>query len=302
MPKILITDPLDKKATDRLKEQAGFEVIEEYKLTPEQLLEKIKEVEAILIRSKTKVTKEVIEAGQNLKFIGRAGVGLDNVDLEAAKARDITVKNTPGASSESVAEHTLGMMFCLAKNFHPAVTGVKEGRWEKKKFKGSELGGKTLGLVGAGRIGKMVAEKAKALGMTVLAYDPFLKPEDIPEAKLTDLDEVFKESDYLSMHVPLLPETKGMINKESIGKMKDCAYIINCARGGVIDEQHLLEALNGDTLGGAALDVYENEPEVNKDLVEHPKVIGTPHIAASTGEAQARCGGELVDLVIEFFS
>ena len=301
MPKILISDSLDKQAVERLKQTAGFEVSEKPDISAEDLLKEIKEYDALLVRSRTKATKEVIEAGENLKFIGRAGVGLDNVDLETAKAKNIEVMNTPEAPSAAVAEHAIGLIFCMAKNFCQACQSLKEGRWEKKSFKNVELAGKTLGLVGVGRIGKVTAEKAKMLGMEVLAYDPYLKPEDVKDAKLTDLDEVIKNSHYISIHVPLTPETKGMINKEVLMKMKPGVNLINCARGGIINEEDLLELIKSGHMGCVALDVYENEPEINKDLMAESQVIGTPHIASSTKEAQARCGEELVDKVIEFF-
>ncbi|MEK6976966.1 MAG: hydroxyacid dehydrogenase, partial [Candidatus Hydrothermarchaeota archaeon] len=257
--KILVSDPLHPSGVELLKKVGEVEVAQG--LQKEQLLEKVREIDALLVRSETKVTKEVIAAAKNLKVIGRAGVGVDNIDLEAATARGIVVVNSPEASSITVAEHTLGLMLSLARKIPSANASLKGGKWEKKKFMGIELRAKPLGGVGMGRIGSQVVKRAKAFEMDVLAYDPYLSEKQARAmgAKVTDLETVLREADFISLHVPLTDKTRGLIGKETLEKMKKTAYVVNCARGGIIDEKALFEALSSGRIAGAALDVFEKD-------------------------------------------
>ncbi|MBI4344570.1 MAG: phosphoglycerate dehydrogenase [Euryarchaeota archaeon] len=284
--KILVSDPLHPSGVELLKKVGEVEVAQG--LQKEQLLEKVKEIDALLVRSETKVTKEVIAAAKNLKVIGRAGVGVDNIDLEAATARGIVVVNSPEASSITVAEHTLGLMLSLARKVPSANASLKGGKWEKKKFMGIELRSKTLGVVGMGRIGSQVVKRAKAFEMDVLAYDPYLSEKQARAlgAKVTDLETVLREADFISLHVPLTDKTRGLIGKETLEKMKKTAYVINCARGGIVDEKALFEALSSGRIAGAALDVFEKEPPLESPLLKLENIILTPHLGASTVEAQ----------------
>jgi D-3-phosphoglycerate dehydrogenase len=298
--KVLISDPIDKQGVELLK-AAGLVVDEKPDLPPPELVKTIPDYSAIIVRSATKVTKEVIEAGRNLKVIGRAGVGLDNVDAKTAKEKGIKVLNTPAATSVSVAELSLGLMLSLARNIAQETAWLKSGTW--KKSKGTELMGKTLGIIGVGRIGIELAKRAKALGMTTIAYDPLVKTSE--HARLVSLDELLAQSDYISLHVPKTPETTKMLGAEQFKKMKPTAVIINCARGGVVDEDALHDALVAKTIAGAALDVYEKEGEYKKDgaklkelkLLSLPNVIGTSHVGAQTKEGQRRAGIGIAELV-----
>lgn len=286
--KILITDHIHKAGIELLQQSEIGEVEVATELSKDELLEKVKEADALIVRSKTKVTREIIEAGKKLKVIGRAGVGVDNIDLESATKRGIVVVNAPEATSITVAEHTLGLMLALARKIPQANASLKSGKWEKKKFLGVELRGKTLGVIGLGRIGTQVVKKAKAFEMKILAYDPYISKEKAEElgVKITSLEELLKNSDFITLHVPLTKQTKGMISKKELQLMKDGAYLINCARGGVIDERALYEALAIKKLAGAALDVFEKEPPVGNPLLNLDNVVVTPHLGASTEEAQ----------------
>ncbi len=297
--KVLVCDPLDPKAVERIK-GAGLEVVEKTGMSPEELAEELKKgYEVIVVRSATKVRRPAIEAAKGLKLIVRAGVGLDNIDVEAAKERGIEVRNTPQASSISVAELTLAHMLALARSLPQATQSMREGKWEKKAFKGVELYGKTLGVIGIGRIGREVAKRALCFGMRVIAYDKYITESPIPEVKMVSLEELLKESDFVTLHIP--PDPAGpVIGKREFGLMKEGAFLINCARGGVVDEEALLEALDSGKLAGAGLDVFEEEPPTNERLLKHPKVTLTPHIGAQTKEAQARVGQEVADIVISF--
>lgn len=290
----MISDPIAKEAIEVLK-NAGIEAVEQPGLAPEDLIKAIPEYDGIIVRSATKVTKEVIEAAKNLKVIGRAGVGLDNVDRAAAKDKNIKVVNTPAATSISVAELALGMMFSAARRIPQATASTKAGKWEKKKFKGFELYGKTLGIIGAGRIGTELAKRAKALGMKVLAYDPYVKTHE--EAQIAELDTLFKESDYISLHIPKTDETTHILNKAAFDKMKEGVVIINCARGGVVDEDALYEAMKSGRVRIAAMDVYEIEPAKEHKLFTLEESIVTPHIGAQTAEGQLRAGVQIAELV-----
>lgn len=292
--KVLISDPIDQEGVELLK-AAGLTADERPGLPPEELTKAIPEYDAIIVRGATKVTKEVIEAGKNLKVIGRAGVGLDNVDAAAAQAHNIKVLNTPAATSVAVAELALGMMFACARSIPQATQSLREGKWDKKAFKGFELYGKTLGIVGAGRIGAELARRARALGMKVLAYDPLVKSCDV--AQLVSLDEVLAQSDYISLHLPKTEQSKHMLSKNEFAKMKKSAVLVNCARGGIVDEEALHEALSAGRIRAAALDVFESEPVKDFKLFKLPNVIGTPHLGAQTAEGQRRAGIGIAELV-----
>jgi len=296
--KVAICDPIDKKAIEELK-ALNVEIYDFSDLPKEELPEKLEDKEIIIVRSATKVKGELLDALKNAKLIIRGGVGLDNIDLEGAKAKGIKVVNTPEASSISVAELAIGFMFALSRHIVRGTVGLREGKWEKKQLKGTELFGKTLGIIGMGRIGREVAKRAKCLGMNVIATRHVRQiPEEL--AKTVSYDELYKEADFISIHIPLTEETRHMISKEAFEKMKDGVVIINCSRGGVVDEKALLEALKSGKVKGAALDVFEVEPPVDNELLKLDNVIGTPHIGASTKEAQARIGVAIVEKIKGF--
>ncbi|ABS33687.1 D-2-hydroxyacid dehydrogenase [Clostridium botulinum] len=302
MIKILVSDGMEQNALNKLNEQ-GFVVLDKH-FEKEELKDKIKDFDAIIIRSATKVDKEIIDAGikGNLKLVVRAGVGLDNVDLEYAKEKEVKVFNTPKASSVSVAELTLGHMLCISRFINTANVTMLQGKWEKKKYNGTEIYGKTLGLIGFGRIAREVAKRANALGMNVIYYDIAGKCEEYEEFKCCTLDYLLNNSDFISVHIPFSKDRGALLKEEEFNKMKDGVYIINCARGGVIEEEALLKALNNGKVTAAALDVFENEPKPKKELINHERVSITPHIGASTKEAQMRIGEEIVDILDNFFN
>src|SRR5512135_2995035 len=295
--KILICDKTEKEYIEQMR-AAGLTVDVRDDITPEELPNVLPNYEGMVVRSRTKVRQPLIDVCPKLKVIVRGGVGLDTIDAEYARSKGITVMNTPMASSASVAELAIGYMFMLARSLYQATSSVKAEKWEKKLFEGDELGGKTLGLIGIGNIGKEVARRANALGMTVIAYDPYVQQTD--GARLVPFDELLAASDYISLHLPKTKESAGMIGQEQFGKMKDGVRIINCARGGIIDEAALYEALVGGKVAGAALDVYAEEPPTDWKLAQLPNVIGSPHIGAATHEAQGRVGAEVADKLIEF--
>jgi D-3-phosphoglycerate dehydrogenase len=298
--KVAICDKMEKSAIEELK-KLGVEVADLSSLPKEELPAHLGDADIVIVRSATKVKGRVLEALKNCKLILRGGVGLDNIDVEGAKAKGIKVDNTPEAASASVAELALGLMFALARHIVRGTVGIKNGLWEKKELEGWELGGKTLGILGYGRIGQELAKRAKALGMNVIAYRRHEFQDEY--AKRVTLDELYAQSDFISIHLPLTPETKYFVNRESFDKMKDGVFIINVARGGVVDEKALLEALKSGKVRGAALDVFEVEPPENplqNELIQHPNVICTPHIGASTFEGQARVGMALVQKVKDF--
>jgi D-3-phosphoglycerate dehydrogenase len=266
--------------------------------TPEQLKEQIKNYDALIVRSKTKVTKEIIDAADNLKAVGRAGVGVDNIDIPAASAKGVVVMNAPSGNTISAAEHAFALMFTLSKNIHSAHPMLKNKKWEKKLL-GVELYGKTIGIVGLGRVGSHMAKMAKGIGMKVIGYDPLLPKEKIENmgVKFASLDELFGVSDFISLHVPKTPETKKMINEAAFNKMKKNARIINCARGGVVDETALYDALKSGKIAGAALDVFEQEPLVDSPLLELDNVVFTPHLGASTSEAQINVAVDIANSI-----
>lgn len=298
--KVLIADAINEKGIENLKEVA--DVVVDTSITPEELLETINEYDAIVVRSRTKVTKEIIENADNLKIIARAGVGVDNIDLDAATEKGVMVVNSPESTSITVAEHTMGLLLTLARKLSIADKSVKEGKWEKKKFMGVELRNKTLGVIGMGRIGSQVVNRCKAFEMDAIVYDPYL-PADVAKqmgVTLTDLETVLKNADFITIHVPLTPETKHLISDYEFEIMKDTGFIVNCARGGIIDEEALYKALSENKIGGAALDVYEEEPPAeDSKLFELDNIVLTPHIAASTQEAQRDAAIIVADEIIE---
>lgn len=284
--RVLVADKIHEDGVKLLREFAEVDV--STGLKPAELITKIGGCDILVVRSATKVTKEVIDAGKQLKTIARAGVGLDNIDVEAAKARGIKVINAPEAPTVAVAELVLGMMLSWVRHLPQADASMKAGRWEKAQLMGSELRGKTLGIVGTGRIGRAVGYKAKAFLMNLLVHDPSQSVEfmERTEAKYVDLDTLLRESDFVTLHVPLTSQTRHMIGKRELGLMKASAVLINTSRGGVIDETALAEALQQGKIAGACLDVYEKEPPVDSPLLRLSNVVLTPHLGASTVEAQ----------------
>ena len=294
--KVLICDATDPKALEKIA-AAGIEVVNKPDVTPDELVQILPEYDAMVVRSRTKVRMPLIDVASNLKAIVRGGVGLDNIDVEHARSKGIKVLNTPAASSDSVAELTIGYLFGLARRVPQMTASMKSGKWEKKAFKGSELSGKTLGLVGLGRIGQAIARRAAALGMNVLFYRR--TTTEVDYATQVDLEELLARSDYVSLHVPHTPETHHIIDAEAIAKMKEGVRIINCGRGGTIDEDALCDAITSGKVAGAALDVYAEEPSKGHKLFSLDQVIGSPHIGAATSEAQARVGAEVAENVIQ---
>lgn len=302
MLRILANDGMEASAVEALKAK-GFTVETKHHPVPE-LKEILQNYDCLVVRSATKVRTEVIDAaaGGKLKLVIRAGVGVDNIDVEYALENGIEVHNTPNASSASVAELALGHMFTLARHLHHSNITMKKGEWNKKEYQGIELAGKTLGLIGFGRIAKVLAKKATALGMKVVYNDmhgPFL---DFPEFQDVEMDVLLKESDFISLHIPYLPEIGAVIGESELKQMKKTAYLINAARGGVVDEAALVAALDAGELAGAALDVFEEEPTKNQAVLDHPKISLTPHIGAATDEAQERIGAEVVHTILHFFN
>lgn len=298
MPKVLVSDPIDPVGIELLGQVAQVDV--QTDLTPEQLIQVIPNYDALMIRSGTKVTPEVIEAGKLLKIIGRAGVGVDNVDIPSATRKGIVVVNSPEGNTIAAAEHAITMMLSLSRHVPKANVSLKAGKWERKKFTGVEVYKKTLGIVGLGKIGSHVAKVARAMGMQLLAYDPFLSKERADQlgCKLVELDFLFSEADYITLHIPKTPETQHLINAETLAKMKPTARIINCARGGIIDEAALAKAIEEGQIAGAALDVFENEPLGESPLcaVEGDLIL-TPHLGASTEEAQTNVAVDVAEQI-----
>jgi len=297
--KVIVSDSIADAGVEMMR-QAGIEVDVKTGLAPEELERTVGDYDVIVVRSATKVRKPLIEAAENLKLIVRAGVGLDNVDAEYAQARGIEVTNAPAASSNAVAELTVGYLFALARRIPQTTASIRAGKWEKKKFSGSEIAGKTLGLVGYGRIGWLVAKKALALGMEIVAYDPYVADPRGLEMEFVPLEELLPRADYISLHLPLTDETRNLIGGPQFELMKDGVRIINCARGGTINEAALYEAIRSGKVAGAALDVYLEEPAKDNRLFELDEVIGSPHIGAATVEAQHRVSVEVAEKVIEF--
>ena len=295
--KVLVSDSIDQAGIDILKQVAQVDI--KTKLTPDELVSVIPDYDAIMIRSGTRVTQAVIEAGGNLKIIGRAGVGVDNVDVPVATRHGIVVVNSPEGNTIAAAEHAIAMMMSLSRHIPDANTSVKADKWDRKKFIGTEVYKKTLGVIGLGKIGSHVASVAKALDMKLLAYDPFISQERADQlgCTLVDLDYIFAESDYITLHLPKTPETAHLINQEAIAKMKPTVRIVNCSRGGIVDEDALAEALANGKIGGAALDVFEEEPLGESKLREQANIILTPHLGASTAEAQVNVAIDVAEQI-----
>ena len=299
--RVLISDNISPRCIEILK-NAGLEVDVKVGMKPEELKACISDYHGFVIRSATKVTSEIIDAASNLKVIGRAGAGLDNVDRAVATKKGIVVMNTPGGNTITTAEHSIALMVALARQIPQATMSMKAGKWEKKKFTGVELFNKTLGVIGIGNIGSQVAKKAQGLAMNVIAYDPFLS-EDKAKAmgvEKVDLQELFRRSDFITIHTPLTPETKNMINKDTLKMMKNGVRIINCARGGIINEKDLYDALVEGKVSGAALDVFEKEPPENNPLITLDNVISTPHLGASTKEAQENVAVAVAEQIVDY--
>ena len=294
--KILVSDNLAPEALEILKAAEGFETEVKTGMSPDELKQAIKGKDAIIVRSATKVTKEIIDSADDLKVIARAGVGLDNVDLEAAKSRGIQVVNTPGGTSIGVAELAMGLMLAAARNITRADASLKKELWEKKKLGGVELYGKTLGIIGLGRIGSKVAERALAFEMKVIGYDPYVKESPYT---LVTLDELLEKSHYITLHIPATTETHNLLGKAEFAKMKDGAVLVNAARGGIVDEDALYEALSAGKLRYAAFDVFKKEPPFPSRLLALDNFIATPHLGASTREGQIRVGVEAAEKVLQ---
>jgi len=297
MKRIVILDPISEDAARRLADETGWAVEQRLGLSVGELPDNVRDADVLIVRSATKVTKDVIDAAKRLKVIGRAGIGVDNIDMEAASEREIRVINTPGATTTSVAEATLGAMLSLARWMHVGHASVKAGEWRRGEFPGLELKGKLIGIVGFGRIGREVARLATAFGMRVGATDPYLPGDKVDGVKLEDLDSLLARADFLSLHLPLEEETRNLMGREQLEKMKRGSYLVNFGRGGLVDEEALADLLDRGHLAGCALDTYAQEPPGSSidRLREHPRSLLLPHIGAQTREGQIRVGMELVD-------
>ena len=303
--KILVTDGLSTEGQKIIKSAKGIKLVVNKETPREKLLKEIKNYQGLIIRSATKVTKEVIDASEgNLKVIGRAGIGVDNIDVETATRNGIVVMNTPEANAITTAEHTLALLFSLARNIPQAHSSLAAGKWKRSKYKGIELYGKTIGFIGLGNIGKLVAERAIGVKMNAIAYDPFLTREAVAKSgvELVSFDELLKRADVISIHTPLTSETKNMINKETIKKMKNSVLIINCARGGIVNEKDLSDALKEGKIAGAGMDVYSSEPAKgdNPVFTVDENIVHTPHLGASTEEAQQKVGVAIAEQIVDF--
>lgn len=303
MARILITDGMAKAGVEALKAK-GFEVVEQF-FEPDELKEQLKEFDAVVVRSATKVRTPIIDSAletKTLKLIVRGGVGVDNIDVQYAEDHGIAVRNTPGASSASVAELALAHMFSLARFLYISNVTMRNGEWNKKAYKGSELAGKTLGLIGFGRIARETAKRAAVLGMKVIYTDILGKMEGYDDFEFMSLDELLPKADFISLHIPFDKDAGATIGEKQFEMMKDGVFLINCARGGVVDEAALVKALDSGKVAGAGVDVFVEEPTKNEALYTHPKVSLTPHIGASTKEAQARVADEVVEVITTFFN
>ncbi|WP_445191472.1 phosphoglycerate dehydrogenase [Sphingomonas sp. Tas61C01] len=301
MPKVLISDKMDPRAAQIFRER-GVEVDEITGKTPDELIAMIGDYDGLAIRSSTKVTKAILDAATNLKVVGRAGIGVDNVDIPAASAKGVVVMNTPFGNSITTAEHAIALMFALARQLPEADASTQAGKWEKNRFMGVELTSKTLGLIGAGNIGSIVADRARGLKMKVVAFDPFLTPERAVEmgVEKVTLDELLARADFITLHTPLTDSTRNILSAENIAKTKRGVRIINCARGGLIDEAALKAALDSGQVGGAALDVFVEEPAKASPLFGTPNFVSTPHLGASTTEAQVNVAIQVAEQMADF--
>uniref|UniRef100_A0A5F9CUQ6 D-3-phosphoglycerate dehydrogenase n=1 Tax=Oryctolagus cuniculus TaxID=9986 RepID=A0A5F9CUQ6_RABIT len=300
--KVLISESLD-PCCRKILQDGGLQVVEKQNLSKEELIAELQDCEGLIVRSATKVTADVINAAEKLQVVGRAGTGVDNVDLEAATRKGVLVMNTPNGNSLSAAELTCGMIMCLARQIPQATASMKGGKWERKKFMGTELNGKTLGILGLGRIGREVATRMQAFGMKTIGYDPIISPDVSASfgVQQLPLEKIWPLCDFITVHTPLLPSTTGLLNDNTFAQCKKGVRVVNCARGGIVDEGALLRALQSGQCAGAALDVFTEEPPRDRALVDHENVISCPHLGASTREAQSRCGEEIavqfVDMV-----
>jgi len=301
MYKVLITDPLSEYGIQKLLEAPDVEVVQKPGLSPSDLLAEIGEYDALLVRSQTQVTAEVLAAGTKLKAVGRAGVGVDNIDTNAATQAGVVVINAPDGNTISTAEHSFAMLMAVARNIPQAYRKLADGTWDRKSFQGVELNGKVLGVIGFGRIGTEVAKRAKAFHMQVLAYDPFLTEERAAKVGVTSasVDEIVKQADFITVHTPLTKETRHLLGSREFAMMKDGVRVINCARGGIIDEKALYEAILTGKVAGAALDVFEVEPPVDNPLIGLPQVVVTPHLGASTVEAQENVAVDVSEEILK---
>ncbi|WP_342526176.1 phosphoglycerate dehydrogenase [Chryseomicrobium sp. FSL W7-1435] len=304
MFKVLVCDPLSEEGLQPLRDHPSSQVDILTNLSREELLDKVADYDALLVRSQTTIDAAVIHAALRLKIIGRAGVGVDNIDLQAATEQGVLVVNAPDGNTNSAAEHTLAMLMSLARNIPQAFHALKNRQWDRKSFIGVELKGKTLGVIGLGRIGAEVAQRAKGQRMKVVAYDPFLTVEKAEKLGVTmgTVDEVIQVADFITVHTPLVKETKHLLNQEAFEKMKPGVQLVNCARGGIIDEDALYDAIQSGKVAGAALDVFEIEPFVDHKLLSLPQVIATPHLGASTVEAQEVVAVDVCDDVVRYFT
>jgi D-3-phosphoglycerate dehydrogenase len=301
--RVLVADDLAARGLEILAASQKIQVEVRTGLTPAELAQAIRGYHGLVVRSATKVTAAILESADALRIIGRAGIGTDNIDVAAASRRGIIVENTPGGNATTAAEHALCLLLAMVRFVPQATASIKAGRWEKKRFRGVELTGKTLGVVGLGNIGRIVCERARGLKMEVLVYDPFVGAEAAERlgAELVGLDELCTRSDFITLHTPLTPETRGIIGAAALGRMKRGVYLVNAARGGLVDEDALLAALDSGQVAGAALDVFVNEPpDPGSRLVQHERVICTPHLGASTGEAQEKVGVEVAEQLVAF--
>ena len=297
-PVVVVAEVLAASCAAHLRD--ACKVVEAAGEPRDRLLGLLADAEGLVVRSGTRVDRELMEAAPRLRVVGRAGVGVDNIDLDEATRRGILVVNAPLANSVSAAEHTFGLMLSLARNIARGDASIRSGRWDRAKFRGVELDGKTLGLVGMGRIGSLVAQRALAFGMRVLAYDPYITAEQASQAggELRDLDSLLADSDFISLHLPRTPETENMLGREAFRKAKRGIRIVNASRGGIIDEEALVEAIREGQVGGAALDVYAEEPMTGGPLTELSEVVLTPHLGASTVEAQNKAGLHVAESVV----
>jgi len=298
--KILVCDPISEKGLDLLYHTPGLEITTKYKSTEEELIKIVPEYHAILVRSQTKITAPVIEKATNLKVIGRAGVGVDNINVDAATIKGVVVVNAPEGNTIAAAEHTMAMMLAMARNVPQANIKLKNKEWDRKNFVGVELRNKTLGILGLGKIGTQVAKRAKAFDMKVIGYDPYISKERAKTfgIEVVNLEELVKKSDFITLHMPKTEETRNIIDAEKIALMKDGVRIVNCARGGLINEEALKEAIENGKVAGVALDVFEKEPATDNPLINFPQVVATPHLGASTAEAQVTVAQEVAEEVL----
>ena len=304
MHKILITDAVDRKCKAIL-ESAGFDVTFEAGMPFEKIKSIIKDYHALIVRSETQVTPELISEMDKMVVIGRAGTGVDNIDVASATRKGIIVMNAPGGNTVSTAEHTMALMLGMCRNIAQANQSLRDGKWERKKFQGTELGGKVLGVIGLGKVGREVALRAKGFGMSVIGYDPMLSKESANKLgiNLVELTSIYADSDIITLHVPLNDETEDLISETTLKKCKDGVKIINCARGGIVNESALLDALNNGKVSAAAFDVYITEPpDLSGELIRHPKVLTTPHLGASTGEAQEKVAVQIAGQIVDLFT